>query len=77
MTAIRQFIDVKNNSFKVTLPEEFKAQKVEVIIMPFETENEILTWQKDTVLQRIEAIKQNPELLIDEKEFWKELENEI
>jgi hypothetical protein len=76
MDAIRQFIDVKNHSFQVILPENFNASRVEVIILPSEVEDDIPQWHKDIVLQRIEAIKQNPDLLMDEEQFWKEIENE-
>ncbi len=75
MNAIRQFIEVKNNTFSVVLPEGFTAKTVEVIIMPLEVEDDIPQWQKDIVLERIEAIKQNPELLIDEEQFWKDIDN--
>jgi hypothetical protein len=75
MNAIRQFIEVKNNSFNVVLPEGFTAKTVEVIIMPLEVEDDIPQWQKDIVLERVAAIKQNPELLIDEEQFWKDIEN--
>ena len=76
MDAIRQFIDVKDRTFQVTLPENFNAKRVEVIILPSEIEDNIPQWQKDIVLERIVAIKQNPDLLIDEEQFWKDLENE-
>lgn len=76
MDAIRQFIDVKNHSFQVILPDNFNARRVEVIILPSEDEDDVPQWQKDIVLERIEAIKQNPNLLIDEDQFWKDLENE-
>ena len=76
MEAIRQFIEVKNNSFNVVLPKGFTAKTVEVIILPSEVEDDIPQWQKDIVLERIEAINQNPDLLIDEEQFWKEVENE-
>ena len=75
MKAIRQFIEVKNNSFSVVLPEGFTASRVEVIILPSEKEDDIPQWQKDIVLRRIEDIKQNPELLIDEEQFWKDIED--
>lgn len=39
-------------------------------------EDNVPQWQKDIVLRRLEAIKQNPDLLIDEEQFWKDLENE-
>jgi hypothetical protein len=76
MDAIRQFIDVKNHSFQVILPDNFNARRVEVIILPSEDEDDVPQWQKDIVLERIEAIKQNPNLLIDEDQFWKDVENE-
>lgn len=76
MEAIRQFIEVKDHSFKVTLPNDFNARRVEVIILPSKTEDDVPQWQKDIVLERIEAIKQNPNLLIDEDQFWKDIENE-
>lgn len=75
MNAIRQFIEVKNNSFNVVLPEGFTAKTVEVIIMPVEAEDDIPQWQKDIVLERVAAIKQNPDLLIDEEQFWKDIED--
>ncbi len=76
MEAIRQFIDVKNHSFQVILPDNFNARRVEVIIISSEVEDDVPQWQKDIVLERIEAIKQNPNLLIDEDQFWKDVENE-
>jgi hypothetical protein len=75
MNAIRQFIEVKNNSFQVVLPEGFTAKTVEVIIMPMDVEDDIPQWQKDIVLERVASIKQNPELLIDEEQFWKDIED--
>ena len=75
MNAIRQFIEVKNNSFSVVLPEGFTAKTVEVIIMPMDVEDDIPQWQKDIVLERVAAINQNPELLIDEEQFWKDIED--
>jgi hypothetical protein len=36
MDAIRQFIDVKDHTFQVTLPDSFSARRVEVIILPSE-----------------------------------------
>jgi hypothetical protein len=53
MNAIRQFIEVKDNSFNVVLPQDFKAQRVEVIILPSDAEDDIPQWQKDIVLERI------------------------
>ena len=36
MDAIRKIVLVKNNSLKINLPENFKANKVEVIVLPVE-----------------------------------------
>jgi len=75
MNAIRKFIEVKNNTFTVVLPDGFTASRVEVIILPSEVEDDIPQWQKDIVLERIASIKQKPELLIDEEQFWKDIED--
>jgi hypothetical protein len=76
MNAIRHFIDLKNNTFEITLPDDFNSKKIEVIILPVEHEDNIPDWQKEIVLKRLDAIKQNPSLLIEEELFWKEIENE-
>jgi hypothetical protein len=78
MNAIRQFIEVKNNTFQVILPEGFTASRVEVIILPLEVSNDnvVPQWQKDTVIKRMEAIRQNPNLLMEEELFWNDIENE-
>ena len=34
MEAIRQFITVKNRQINITLPDDFNAEDVEVIILP-------------------------------------------
>ena len=34
MEALRQIINVQNNTFNVVLPAGFKAKKVEVIVLP-------------------------------------------
>jgi hypothetical protein len=72
MNAIRQFIEVKHNSFNVVLPEGFTASRVEVIILPSEIEDDIPQWQKDIVLERIK----NPQTPVDAFEMIAELEKE-
>lgn len=72
MNAIRQFIEVKNNSFSVVLPEGFTASRVEVIILPSEIEDDIPQWQKDIVLERIK----NPQTPVDAFEMIDQLEKE-
>ena len=53
MNAIRQFIEVKNNSFNVVLPEGFTAKTVEVIIMPNIENYNIPESHKEIILARI------------------------
>jgi hypothetical protein len=77
MDAIRQFIDVKNNSFSVVLPENFKASRVEVIILPSEIENDIPQWQKEIVNSRLADYLQNPNNVENFDEFLDELEREL
>lgn len=36
MQAVRQIVDVKNQVLKINLPEDFKASKVEVIVLPLD-----------------------------------------
>jgi hypothetical protein len=72
MNAIRQFIEVKNNTFNVVLPEGFTAKTVEVIIMPMDVEDDVPQWQKDIVLERIK----NPQTPVDAFEMIEQLEKE-
>lgn len=73
MNAIRQFIDVKNNSFQVSLPDDFKASRVEVIILPSE-QNDIPQWQKTEALRRLEIYKNNPKSALDFDQVMDEIE---
>jgi hypothetical protein len=73
MNAIRQFIEVKNNTFQVVLPEGFTARNVEVTIMPTEDNTSIQDWQKDIIRNRIKNA-QNP---VDAFEMINEIENSI
>jgi hypothetical protein len=72
MNAIRQFIEVKNNTFNVVLPEGFTAKTVEVIIMPMDVEDEVPQWQNDIVFERIK----NPQTPVDAFEMIEQLEKE-
>lgn len=36
MQALRQILDVKSHSLNINLPDDFSANKVEVIILPME-----------------------------------------
>lgn len=40
MQALRKIIDVKSHSLSIHLPEDFNADKVEVIILPIEEQQE-------------------------------------
>ena len=78
MEAIRQTVKVKNHSFKITLPENFNADEVDVIIMAKEIEEySIPQWQIDQVRERHEAYLKNPEKVTNIDDFLKELENDL
>ena len=49
MEAIRQFVKVKNQKISITLPDNFTAEEVEVIILPKLDLYEIPQWQIDEV----------------------------
>ncbi|WP_338378596.1 hypothetical protein [uncultured Flavobacterium sp.] len=78
MEAIRQFVKVKNHQVNITLPEDFNAEEVEVIIFA-KSENEyaIPQWQIDEVRERTEKYLKNPKNVTDIDDFLKEIENEL
>lgn len=67
MDAIRQFIDVKDHCFQVTLPEGFNARRVEVIILPSEVDldDELPQFQKDILDTRLDDYYKNPTDVMD------------
>ena len=77
MNAIRQFIEVKNNSFNVVLPKGFTAKTVEVIILPSDTQNDIPAWHKDILDKRLQDYLENPNDVLDFDAFCDALEKEI
>jgi hypothetical protein len=78
MEAIRQTVKVKNHSFKITLPYDFIADEVDVIILAKEPkEYEIPQWQMDQVRERREEYIKNPSIARDFYEAMKEIENEL
>ena len=77
MNAIRQFIEVKNNSFNVVLPKGFTAKSVEVIIMSSETLNDIPQWHKDILDKRLQDYIENPNDVMDFDTFCDVLEKEL
>jgi hypothetical protein len=78
MEAIRQIISVKDHSITVVLPNDFTADKVEVIILPIENdEYKIPQWQIDQVRERTEKYLKNPKNATDIDDFLNEIENEL
>ena len=78
MEAIRQIVKVKNNKISITLPENFSADEVEVIILSSRNEEyTIPQWQMDQVRERSIAYHKNPENATDIDDFLKEMENEL
>jgi hypothetical protein len=78
MNAIRQFIDVKNNSFQVTLPDNFNARRVEVIIFPNQEDDfELSQETKNRLDIRLDDYLQNPNDVQDFDELLDELERSI
>ena len=75
MNAIRQFIDVKDNSFQITLPEGFNAKRVEVIILPSD-DFQISEETKTLINERKADYLKNPENATDFDEFLDEMEKE-
>lgn len=58
MEAIRKIITVKNHQINITLPDDFNADEVEVIILPSEKSlKQIPEWQKNQVRERSEEYK--------------------
>ncbi len=78
MEAIRQTVKVKNHSFKITLPDDFNAEEVDVIILAKEPNDyEVPQWQMDQVRERREEYIKNPSIARDFYEAMKEIEDEL
>ena len=78
MEAFRQTVKVKNHSFKITLPNDFNAEEVDVIILAKEPSTyEIPQWQMDEVLERRVEYLKNPSIARDFYEAMKEIENDL
>ena len=48
MTALREFIKVKNHEINIKLPDDFDYEEVEVIIMP-KKENDYEFWSDEEI----------------------------
>lgn len=78
MEAIRQIVKVKNNKISITLPENFSADEVEVIILSKKDDNHTIPqWQMDQVRERSARYHKNPENVTDIDDFLKEIDNEL
>lgn len=77
MEAIRQTVKVKNHKINITLPDDFNAVEVDVIIMPSSPEYTIPQWQIDEVRERTITYFKNPESALDFDEVMKEIEDEL
>ncbi|WP_426064377.1 hypothetical protein [Flavobacterium sp. DSP2-3-1] len=77
MEAIRQIVKVKNHKISITLPDNFNADKVEVIILPRSNNVEIPQWQMDQVRERTEKYLKNPSSAQDIDDFLKDIDGEL
>jgi hypothetical protein len=74
MEAIRQIVKVKNHKISITLPDNFNADEVEVIILPKSNTVEIPQWQMDQVRERTEKYLKNPSSAQDIDDFLKDID---
>lgn len=77
MDAVRQFVEVKNNTFQITLPEGFNAKRVEVIILPSDDTDALSDDLKSLLDARLEDYQNNPDDVMDFDELLNQLESEI
>ncbi len=75
MEAIRQFVKVTNKKISITLPDNFTAEEVEVIILPKLDLYEIPQWQIDEVRERTKEYIKNPEIALNFDDVLKEVED--
>ena len=75
MEAIRQFVKVTNKKISITLPDNFTAEEVEVIILPKLDLYEIPQWQIDEVRERTKEYIKNPEIVLNFDDVLKEVED--
>ncbi|MFV7236081.1 hypothetical protein [Flavobacterium sp. ZB4R12] len=78
MNAIRQFVEVKNHTFTIVLPDDFDASSVEVIILPKQQNKIELSDETKTLLDsRLNDYMQNPDEVKDFDLLLDELEQEL
>lgn len=77
MEAIRKIVTVKNRQINITLPEDFYADEVEVIILPKQDDFEIPQWQIDEVRERSAEYRKNPSIGLDFDDAMKQIDDEL
>ena len=78
MEAIRQTVKVENHKISITLPDNFIADEVEVIILPVQNNDYVIPkWQMDEVKERTIEYFKNPKIAVDFDDAMKELENDL
>ena len=77
MEAIRQIVKVKNHKISITLPDDFTADEVEVIILPKSNHVEIPQWQMDQVRERTKKYLKKPASAQDIDDFLKAIDGEL
>jgi hypothetical protein len=78
MEALRQYIKVNGRNISITLPDDFDADEVEVIILPsVKYPSQIPDWQIKQVRERSEVYLKNPSTGLDFDEAMKDIENEL
>lgn len=78
MEAIRQFAKVKNHQVNITLPEDFIADEVEVIIFARNENGYIIPeWQMKEVRKRTEEYLKNTSIAEDFEVAIRDIENEL
>lgn len=78
MEAIRQTVKVKNHKISITLPDDFNADEVDVIILPSQNQEfSIPQWQIDQVRERSAEYLKNPNNVTDIDDFLKEIDDEL
>ena len=77
METIRKTVKVNNHKINITLPDDFNADEVEVIIIPSSAEYSIPQWQIDEVRERTITYFKNPEIALDFDEVMKGIEDEL
>jgi len=76
MEAIRQYIKVTGRNISITLPDDFNADEVEVIILPSAKYPEsIPEWQIQEVRERSADYHKNPSIGIDFDQAIKDIED--